>query len=607
MAYQSTIFNQLSNLLLGRGATPSDLAAAGGNAPSTTPQILKANSVEERDEMVLSTQQQNYFRTQLLSLMQADTHKRVYFEGTRLQQYQDYEAMEEYPDIARALDLLAEEATMSSIKGQALNVYSDNHRVKSVLTDFFTNTLDVPTVLPFWARIMIKQGNCFLYHPVAEGKGITGARLLSTIDTERHELIVDDQPLTKFRHTMVTGGIQEYSIWQVSHFRMLGNERHLPYGTSLLYRIRRTYKMLMMAKDAVLVYRLTRAPERRVHKVYTGNIDPNDVPEYLQAVADSHKKAKLIDPKTGDFNFAYQPATMDMDYYVGVSAEGTGTQIDTLPGASNLDALGDLNMLEDDLFGGLGVPKSFVKFNSSSGGSSGDGKSFSMLDLRLARQVSRIQQALLAELTRMAMVHLFLLGGDFHQELTNFTLTLNSPSVQLQLMHEELRAAQLDNYVKATTPSGEGVAAMSASKAMKEILGMSEEEVIQNFKDQFMESKIYTEIKSAGELLPTSGLYDDIIRFAQAGKAKPTSQGAPEQDGAPGGPPPGGGGFGGPGPDGALPGGAPGPDGAPAPGPDGAPGGPGPGAGAGPGPGSLNEQTLRAGERLLAISKLLGD
>ncbi len=581
-----TVYNQLTDLLMGRSP---DSPGGGGLPPDfSEPRVLKANSTEERAELVLQTQQNQHFRTQMMQLFQAESNKRLYYEGTRLEQYRDYEAMEEYPDIARALDLLAEEATMGSINGKALNIYSDNERTKAILHDLFYNTLDVPVQLSFWARNMIKHGDCFLYHPLAAGRGILGARLLSTIDTERQETVVNDEPTVRFRYLTGSGHQHEYTLWQVSHFRMLGNERRLPYGTSLLYRIRRTYKMLVMAKDAVLVYRLTRAPERRVHKIFTGNIDPNDVPAYLTEVSNSHKKAKLMDPRTGDFNWTYQPATMDMDYYVGVSSENAGTQIETLPGAQNLDALGDVRMLEDDLFGGLGIPKSFIKFNSDTGGSAGDGKSMSMLDIRLARLINRIQQALLGELNKMAIVHLHLLGGDFQDETSNFTLTMNSPSVQLELQQEELRSAKLDNFTKATTPGANGMAAMSYAEGMKDILGKSEQEIKQSLYDQFTESKIASEIKLAPELLPSSRLYDPFIRFAQASKKNQTSTSAePGADGMGGDM-----GMGGMGAMDALP---------PAGGGDGFPAGP----GAGPAPGPLNEQTMQAGLRLLQLAQLL--
>ncbi len=74
----------------------------------------------------------------------------------------------------------------------------------------------------------------------------------------------------------------EMNTWEVAHFRLLGDDRKLPYGTAMLEKARRTWKQLLLSEDAMLVYRTSRAPERRVFKVYVGNMDDKDVEPYIQ-------------------------------------------------------------------------------------------------------------------------------------------------------------------------------------------------------------------------------------------------------------------------------------------------------------------------------------
>ena len=74
----------------------------------------------------------------------------------------------------------------------------------------------------------------------------------------------------------------EFNAWQVAHFRLLGDDRRLPYGTSILEKARRIWKQLLLSEDAMLIYRVTRAPERRIFKIFVGNIDEKDVPAYVQ-------------------------------------------------------------------------------------------------------------------------------------------------------------------------------------------------------------------------------------------------------------------------------------------------------------------------------------
>ena len=76
-----------------------------------------------------------------------------------------------------------------------------------------------------------------------------------------------------------------FNSWEIAHFRLLGDDRRLPYGTSMLEKARRIWKQLLLAEDAMLVYRTSRAPERRVFKVFVGNMDDKDVEAYIQKVA----------------------------------------------------------------------------------------------------------------------------------------------------------------------------------------------------------------------------------------------------------------------------------------------------------------------------------
>jgi hypothetical protein len=82
----------------------------------------------------------------------------------------------------------------------------------------------------------------------------------------------------------------EFNAWQIAHFRLLGDDRRLPYGTSVLEKARRIWKQLLLSEDAMLIYRVTRAPERRIFKIYVGDIDEQDVPAYVTKMANNFKK-----------------------------------------------------------------------------------------------------------------------------------------------------------------------------------------------------------------------------------------------------------------------------------------------------------------------------
>ena len=89
----------------------------------------------------------------------------------------------------------------------------------------------------------------------------------------------------------------EFNTWEVAHFRLLSDDRRLPYGTSMLEKSRRIWKQLLLAEDAMLIYRTSRAPERRVFKVYVGNMEDQDVEAYMcRRVANKFKRDPIRRP-----------------------------------------------------------------------------------------------------------------------------------------------------------------------------------------------------------------------------------------------------------------------------------------------------------------------
>jgi hypothetical protein len=196
----------------------------------------------------------------------------------------------------------------------------------------------------------------------------------------------------------------------------------------MLEKARRIWKQLLLAEDAMLIYRTSRAPERRVFKVFVGNMDDNDVEAYVNRVANKFKREQVVDSKTGNVDMRYNQMAVDQDYFVPVRDPSAPSPIETLPGAQNLGDIADIEYIQKKLVTALRIPKSFLGFEEVVG----DGKTLSIQDIRFARTINRIQKCMLAELNKIAIVHLFLLG--FEDEISNFTLGLTNPSVQSDLL-----------------------------------------------------------------------------------------------------------------------------------------------------------------------------
>ena len=196
----------------------------------------------------------------------------------------------------------------------------------------------------------------------------------------------------------------EFQAWEVAHFRLLGDDRKLPYGTSMLDKVRRIWKQLLLAEDAMLIYRTSRAPERRVFKVFVGNMDDKDIESYVQRVANKFKRDQVVDPQNGQVDMRYNQMAVDQDYFIPVRDPGQTSPIETLPGAQNLGEIADIEYIQKKMLAALRIPKAFLGFEEIVG----DGKTLALMDIRFARTINRIQKSLIQELNKIALVHLYL-------------------------------------------------------------------------------------------------------------------------------------------------------------------------------------------------------
>jgi len=516
--------------------------------------LIKTQSKEEYDAVKLQQQQNKYLKGVWRKVDGELFQQSIHYETTRIGSYTDFESMEFYPEIAAALDVMMEEATTTNDKGKILNVYSDSNRIKGVLEDLFFNRLDIHVSLPMWTRNTCKYGDNFVLLNIDDDKGVLGARQLPNFEIERRErdileALISGRNRINVEDTKDTSGKVkffwrgrdvEFNSWQIAHFRLLGDDRRLPYGTSMLEKARRIWKQLQLSEDAMLVYRVTRAPERRVYKIYVGNIDEEDVPAYVDEIANRFKRTPVIDPQTGQVDLRYNTLANDQDYFIPVRDENAPNPIDTLAGAANLDQIADIQYLQRKLFTALRVPKQFLNYDEAQG----EGKNLSLQDVRFSRTINRIQQAMLAELNKIAIIHLYLLG--FEDDLDNFTLTLNNPSTQAEMLKTEQLQMKMSLYKDAVSDAGNGFAPMSMTRAHREILGWSDDEIKQDLLEQRIEKAAAAELENTSNVIKYTGMFDKVDTIY--GDINAARSGAPEgstSEEGEGGPTGGGGGFGG--------------------------------------------------------------
>lgn len=483
--------------------------------------ILKAETPEDIQKAALEMQQREMVFDKFYKVQQHGFQKAMQYEAARMPAYVDYEGMEYYPLIASALDLLSEESTTIGDNGKMLNIYSKKERIKTILEDFFYGVVNVNVNLPFWARNLAKYGDNFVYLLGEKHEGIRYVRQLVNFDVERKDEVKDRKARTIFRNR-TTG--DEFNLFEIAHFRLLGDDKYLPYGSSVLNKVRRVFRQLVMAEDAMLTYRILRAGEKRVYKIEVGNLDDKDIEAYVYKVATKFKKQQQVYNNTGQIDYRFNILGNDEDIFVPVR-DGKSTVIETLPGATNLDAIADIAYLRDNLFTGLGIPKPFLGFS----GSAGEGKNLAQMDVRFAKKINRLQQALLQELNKMAIVHLYLKG--YEDDLHEFSLTLNNPSTQADKLKTETMAAKIQLYTEMTRSEG-GIAAASHTWGKRNIFGWSDKEIVEDFKNQRMERAISQELQDTAVIIPKTGIFDDIDqKYGNPNAAAIQQQGPPPAQG----------------------------------------------------------------------------
>jgi len=507
---RKTIFQQLNDLFGPEMKRPQNKSTYSLNDK----ELLKTKSKEEYDYEKLKQQQDKYLSGMWQKVDNEIYQHSIYYETTRLASYADFEGMEFFPEIAAALDIMMEESTTLNPDNKVINIFSESKRVRRILEDLFFNRLDIHTTLPMWTRNTCKYGDNFLFLSIDSEEGITGVKQLPNIEITRKdsagfgENSINEEE-DQFNPVKFVWGQRdiEFNAWQIAHFRLLGDDRRLPYGTSMLEKARRIWKQLLLSEDAMLIYRVTRAPERRIFKIFVGNIDEQDVPSYVQKIANNFKKSPVIDQNTGQIDTRYNQMAQDQDYFIPVRDPNAPSPIDTLPGATNLSEIADIQYLQKKLFTALRVPKPFLGFEEVNG----DGKNLALQDIRFARTINRIQQSMLQELNKVAIIHLYILGLE--DELNSFTLSLNNPSTQAEMLKIEQTQLKVTLYKDAVADAGNGFGAMSMTRGKKEILGMSDEDIRNDLEQQRLEKAASAEMEQTANIIKKTGLFDRVDKL----------------------------------------------------------------------------------------------
>jgi hypothetical protein len=419
-------------------------------------------------------------------------------ELNRKRRYDEYEKMDDYPEITAALDIYADDSTQKDLRNKRWLIKSPSTEVVNEIETLFERiSLD----RYYWdlVRGTCKYGDTFI-ELIANsndmGSGIRKIKVLNPYYIIRIEdkfgylkTFIQEVPQRGTNagdwHTQKSSYI-ELDKNQIIHFRLQTSDpKYYPYGKSIMAGAIRVYRSLKLMEDAMLVYRLSRAPERRIFYVDVGNLPASKAEAFLENMKTKFKKEKFHTQNKVDAR--YNPLAVDEDFFVPVRGN-QGTKIDTLPGAQNLGEVDDVKYFRDKLLATLKIPKDYiVEYDKSPERKA----NLSQLDVKFARVIQRIQDCISKGLESIAKKHLELKGYPKSQ--------IQSIKIQLPDASDVFikRKLEIDEAKARVVQAVVGTGLFPTDRIYKEFYDMNETEIEQLKKDLKKEQEEQSQMENA--------------------------------------------------------------------------------------------------------------
>ena len=302
-----------------------------------------------------------------------------------------------------------------------------------------------------------------------------------------------------------------------------GLDNNFPFGNSLLESIFKVYKQKELLEDAIIIYRVQRAPERRVFYIDVGNMPSHLAMGFVERVKNEVNQRRIPSATGGGSNVidaSYNPLSINEDYFFPQTSEGRGSKVELLPGGTNLGEIDDLRYFTNKLFRALRIPSSYLPTGADDGGSSfNDGRvgTAYIQELRFNKYCERLQGLINDHFNNEFKLYLNNKGVNVDPGI--FDVKFNPPQ-----NFASYRQAEMDTARVGTFASLVEVPFMSKRFAMKRFLGMTQEEITENevsWKEENLEDtkaseSASAELRSAG--ITAGGASADLGDMESAGE-----------------------------------------------------------------------------------------
>lgn len=383
--------------------------------------------------------------------------------------YTDYEEMDEYPEIMCALDIYADDSTSPDMdREQAIWATSTDKKIADDLNYMFHKTLLIEEDIWGVVRTLCKYGNVFGELLVTD-QGLVGINYLPPptcrrVEGPRGELIGFMQDIRgEFNVSMEDfytlaaqqqavrdgaagvypqamgrrpGELTVFDDWEMVHWRLRGKHLRSIYGNGVIDPARWIWKRLSLLEDALLIYKLERAPARYAFYIDVGEMDNERGLAFVNRVKNAFTRQKFVNPVSGKLDFRFNPLSMDEDFFVPVRAGKRSTEIEVISGPDYSETE-TLEYHRDKLVSSLKIPKSYMGYGGES-----TRNALSSDDIRFARTVMRIQRVVRSGYRHASRVHLIAKG--IASDKVDYDIRMNVPSQIMELARVEVMAAKAD-------------------------------------------------------------------------------------------------------------------------------------------------------------------
>ena len=502
----------------------------------------------------------------------------------RLERYGQYDTMDSDSEVNAALDILAEFCSqMNDENGTPFQIFFRDQATSSEITVIKKYLQQWTKLNKFQKRIFkivrnaFKYGDCFFIRDpenqswyyvdpskldkiiVNESEGKEPEQyIMRDINPNFQSLTVTaitptNQNTTPGGTAYVTGGAQQRGMvgstaqgggwrftvnqnqWAIDAKHVIhislseGLDNNFPFGNSLLESIFKVYKQKELLEDAIIIYRVQRAPERRVFYIDVGNMPSHLAMSFVERVKNEVNQRRIPSVTGGGqsvIDASFNPLSINEDYYFPQTAEGRGSKVETLPGGTNLGEIDDLRYFTNKLFRALRIPSSYLPTGPDDGGSNfNDGRvgTAYIQELRFNKYCERLQSLMNEQFNNEFKLYLYNKGVNIDPNL--FDLKFNPPQ-----NFASYRQAEMDGVRSTVFSTMVQVPHISKRFALKRFLGMTAEEIAENEKLWREENvnadtnlSVQAELRSAG--ITTGGITNDMDELGSAGTMEPGTEG----------------------------------------------------------------------------------